>query len=58
MEDFRMTQGELEKVILEYLQSNCPECCMAKENLAEELAQKIHGLLSDRCPEGGCYADI
>lgn len=52
-----MTQGDLEKVIAEYLKSKCPECCKA-ETLASELAQKIYGLLADNCPEGGCYANI
>lgn len=49
---------ELERLILHYLQDNCPDCCMDKQKLAAELAGKIAGLLTDRCLEGGCHAEV
>lgn len=52
------TGGDLEMLILNYFIDSCPDCCMDKQKLAGELAGKIAGLLSDRCPEGGCHAGV
>ena len=52
---------ELEKLLTEFLLHKCPldhSGCPRRPAVVKELAGKIRSLLSDKCPEGGCHADV